>query len=99
MFILYTNFCLEEARVKKFSEKFQKSEAEMCLAMCLKKQEFHADCVYKLGVYKKNSVSIAVKQKVILYLSLTDTDTHTDPHTRKCIHTHTHEHTHAHTDN
>ena len=25
----------------------------MCLAMCLKKQEFQADCVYKLGVYKK----------------------------------------------
>ena len=28
----------------------------MCLAMCLKKQEFQADCVYKLGVYKKKSV-------------------------------------------
>ena len=29
----------------------------MCLAMCLKKQEFQADCVYKLGVYiKKNCV-------------------------------------------
>ena len=23
----------------------------MCLVMCLKKQEFQADCVYKLGVY------------------------------------------------
>ena len=34
----------------------QKSEAEMCLAMCLKKQEFQADCVYKLGVYKKKKV-------------------------------------------
>ena len=31
----------------------EKSEAEMCLAMCLKKLEFQADCVYKLGVYKK----------------------------------------------
>ena len=28
----------------------------MCLAMCLKKQEFQADCVYKLGVYKKKCV-------------------------------------------
>ena len=35
-----------------FSEKFQKSEAEKCL----KKQEFQGDCVYKLGVYKKNCV-------------------------------------------
>ena len=33
----------------------------MCLAMCLKKQEFQADCVYKLGVYKK---------KVCIYLGL-----------------------------
>ena len=31
----------------------------MCLAMCLKKQEFQADCVYKLGVYKKKSVYVA----------------------------------------
>ena len=29
----------------------------MCLAMCLKKQEFQADCVYKLGVYKKKVCS------------------------------------------
>ena len=26
----------------------------MCLAMCLKKLEFQADCVYKHDVYKKN---------------------------------------------
>ena len=38
---------------KKISEKFQKFEAEMCLTMCLKKQEFQADSVYILGVYKK----------------------------------------------
>ena len=61
MYIFHTNFSLEKARVKNFSEKFQKSEAEMCLAMCLKKQEFQADCVYKLGVYKK---------KVCIYLGL-----------------------------
>ena len=30
----------------------------MCLAMCLKKQEFQADCVYKHGVYKKKSVYV-----------------------------------------
>ena len=29
----------------------------MCLSMCLKKQEFQADCVYKLGVYKKKVCS------------------------------------------
>ena len=49
-------FVQKKKESKKFSEKFQKSEAEMCLAMCLKKQEFQADCVYKLGVYKKKSV-------------------------------------------
>ena len=52
MYIFYTKFCLETARAKFFKEKFQKSEAEMCLEMCLKKQEFQAICVYKLGVYK-----------------------------------------------
>ena len=55
MYIFCTNFYLKKARAKK--EKFQKSEAEMCLAMCLKKQEFQADCVYKLGVYKKKVCS------------------------------------------
>ena len=30
----------------------------MCLAMCLKKQEFQADCIYKLGVYKKKCVHV-----------------------------------------
>ena len=35
----------------------------MCLAMCLKKQEFQADCVYKLGVYEKR-VCIVLIPKV-----------------------------------
>ena len=34
----------------------KKSEARICLAMCLKKQKFQADCVYKLGVHKKKCV-------------------------------------------
>ena len=61
MYIFYTKFCLETARAKFFKEKFQKSEAEMCLAMCLKKQEFQADCVYKLGVYEKKLCSKTIK--------------------------------------
>ena len=35
----------------------------MCLAMCLKKQEFQADCVYKLGVYKKKVCTSLVSLK------------------------------------
>ena len=56
MYIFYTNFGLEKARAKKFFRKFQNSEAEMLLALCLKKQEFQADSVYKPGVYKKKCV-------------------------------------------
>ena len=64
MYIFYTNFCLEKEISKEFSKKFQKSEAEMCLAMCLKKQEFQADCVYKHCVYKKKVCILSKLKKV-----------------------------------
>ena len=56
MYIFILNFVQKQQEQKFFKDKFQKSEAEMCLEMCLKKQEFQANCVYKLGVYKKNCV-------------------------------------------
>ena len=58
--IILCNFYLENKNPKQFSEKFKKIEAEMCLAMCSKKQEFEADCVYKLDVYKKRIVYTAI---------------------------------------
>jgi len=39
MFIFYTNFCFKKHKSNNFSEKFQNSETEMCLAMCLKKNK------------------------------------------------------------
>ena len=65
MYIFILIFFQKRQESKNLSEKFQKSEAEMCLAMCLKKQEFQADCVYKLGVYKKKCVYTA------LFISIT----------------------------